>query len=229
RKSPRKGRKRRRSRRRLLRRLSPRKHRQGTDDCRPLAGVGRAGVGRRGLRGRPELRAAAHRRARALARYDNLHPGLVLRQPGLVEGAGRLHHSAKASLLATEYARRGVIVTVVGDVARAYLELRDLDQQTVIAQSTVETRRQSLDLARARFQGGLTSELDVRQGESELARSEGRVADIRLQAGQKEHELNVLLARMPGTVPRGAALINQTFRTQVPPGLPSTLLQRRPD
>jgi len=141
----------------------------------------------------------------------------------------RLNESAKASLLATEYARRGVIVTVVGDVARAYLELRDLDQQTVIAQSTVETRRQSLDLARARFQGGLTSELDVRQGESELARSEGRVANIRLQASQKEHELNVLLARMPGTVPRGAALINQTFRTQVPPGLPSTLLQRRPD
>jgi len=93
----------------------------------------------------------------------------------------------------------------------------------------VEQRRQSLELARSRFEGGLTSELDVRQGESELARAEGRVANIRLHASEKEQELNVLLGRMPGTVPRGAALINQEFRTKVPPGLPSALLQRRPD
>jgi outer membrane protein, multidrug efflux system len=141
----------------------------------------------------------------------------------------RLNESARAGLLATEYARRGVIITVVGDVARAYLELRDLDQQTVLAQTMVQTRRQSLDLARARFQGGLTSELDVRQGEAELARSEVRLANLRLEASQKEQELNVLLGRMPGTVPRGAALINQRFRTEIPPGLPSSLLQRRPD
>jgi multidrug efflux system outer membrane protein len=141
----------------------------------------------------------------------------------------RLNESAKASLLATEFGRRAVIVTVVGDVARAYLELRDLDQQAIIAQSTVETRRQSLELARSRFQGGLTSELDVRQGEAELARADVRLADIHLQASQKEQELNVLLGRMPGTVPRGASLINQKFRTQIPPGLPSSLLQRRPD
>ena len=141
----------------------------------------------------------------------------------------RLNESAKASLLATEYGRRGVIVTVVGDVARTYLELRDLDQQTAIALSTVEIRRQSLDLARSRFEGGITSELDVRQGEAELASSEGRVANIRMQASQKEQELNVLLGRMPGTVPRGLALNAQHFPARVPPGLPSTLLLRRPD
>jgi multidrug efflux system outer membrane protein len=141
----------------------------------------------------------------------------------------RLNESAKASLLATEYGRRAAIMTVVADVARVYLELRDLDQQTIIAQSTVETRRQSLDLARSRFEGGVTSELDMRQGESELARAEGQVAAIRLQASQTEQDLNVLLGRMPGTVPRGATLVNQTFRAQLPPGLPSALLQRRPD
>lgn len=141
----------------------------------------------------------------------------------------RLNESARASLLATEYARRAVIITVVGDVARAYLELRDLDQQTLLAQTMVETRRRSLELARSRFEGGLTSELDMRQGEAELARSEVRLANLRLQASQKEQELNVLLGRMPGTVPRGAALINQRFRTEIPPGLPSSLLQRRPD
>ncbi|HWC72997.1 MAG TPA: efflux transporter outer membrane subunit, partial [Gemmatimonadales bacterium] len=141
----------------------------------------------------------------------------------------RLNESAKAGLLASEYARRAVIITVVGDVARAYLELRDLDRQTLIADSMVQQRRQSLDLARSRFEGGLTSELDMRQGEAELANAEARAADLRLQGSQKEQELNVLLGRMPGTVPRGAALINQNFRTQIPPGLPSSLLQRRPD
>ncbi|HWC73660.1 MAG TPA: efflux transporter outer membrane subunit, partial [Gemmatimonadales bacterium] len=141
----------------------------------------------------------------------------------------RLNESAKADLLASEYARRAVIITVVGDVARAYLELRDLDRQTLIADSMVQQRRQSLDLARSRFEGGLTSELDMRQGEAELANAEARAADLRLQGSQKEQELNVLLGRMPGTVPRGAALINQNFRTQIPPGLPSSLLQRRPD
>src|SRR6185503_16678423 len=118
---------------------------------------------------------------------------------------------------------------VVADVARVYLELRDLDQQTIIAQSTVQTRQQSLDLARARFQGGVTSELDMRQGESELARAEGRVANIRLQAAITEQNLSFILGRMPGTIPRGAALINQQFRTEIPPGLPSGLLTRRPD
>jgi len=141
----------------------------------------------------------------------------------------RLNESAKASLLATEYARRAAIMTVVADVARVYLELRDLDQQTIIALSTVQTRQQSLELARARFQGGLTSELDMRQGESELARAEGRVANIRLQAAITEQNLSFILGRMPGTIPRGAALINQQFRTEIPPGLPSGLLTRRPD
>ena len=95
--------------------------------------------------------------------------------------------------------------------------------------STVETRRQSLELARARFEGGLASELDLRQGEAELARTEGSVASIRMQASQKEQELNVLLGRMPGTVPRGGTLAQQTFPAKVPAGLPSTLLLRRPD
>jgi multidrug efflux system outer membrane protein len=141
----------------------------------------------------------------------------------------RLNESAKAGLLATEYGRRAAIMTVVAEVAQTYLELRDLDQQTILALATVETRRQSLDLAKSRFEGGLTSELDMRQGEAELAKSEGRVAGIRLQAAETEQELNFLLGRMPGTVPRGAALINQRFRTEIPPGLPSSLLERRPD
>lgn len=141
----------------------------------------------------------------------------------------RLNEAAKARLLATEHGRRGAILTLVGDVARTYLELRDLDQETFLAEQQVEVRRQSLALARARFEGGLTSELDVRQGESALANAEGIVASLRRQRTQKENEISVLLGRAPGSIPRGLALGDQTFPSVIPAGLPSDLLQRRAD
>jgi outer membrane protein, multidrug efflux system len=141
----------------------------------------------------------------------------------------RLNEAARARLLGTEHGRRGAILTVVGEVARAYLELRDLDQELFLAGQQVEVRRQSLALARARFEGGLTSELDVRQGESALASAEGIVASLRRQQSQKENELSVLLGRAPGSIPRGLTLAEQTFPAVIPAGLPSELLQRRPD
>jgi multidrug efflux system outer membrane protein len=141
----------------------------------------------------------------------------------------RLNEAAGARLLATEHGRRGAILTVVGEVGRAYLELRDLDQQLFLAERQVELRRQSLALARARFEGGLTSELDVRQGESALASAEGIVASLQRQRTQKENELSVLLGRAPGSVARGLSLSEQTFPAVVPAGLPSDLLQRRAD
>jgi multidrug efflux system outer membrane protein len=141
----------------------------------------------------------------------------------------RLNEAAKARLLATEHGRRGAILTLVGDVARTYLELRDLDQETYLAEQQVELRRQSLTLARARFEGGLTSELDVRQGESALANAEGIVASLRRQRTQKENEISVLLGRAPGGIPRGLGLDQQTFPSVIPAGLPSDLLQRRAD
>lgn len=141
----------------------------------------------------------------------------------------RLNESARASLMATEQGRRGAILTIVGEVARAYFELRDLDQQLEITQTQVELRRQSLALARARFQGGLTSELDVRQGESALAGAEGALYQVSRLRRQKENELSVLLGRPPRDVVRGRSLAEQSFPATVPAGLPSDLLQRRPD
>lgn len=141
----------------------------------------------------------------------------------------RLNESAKASLLATEQGRRGVILTIVSEVARAYLELRDLDQELDIAERQREIRRQSLQLARARFEGGLTSELDVRQGEGALANAEGTVFRLQRERQQKENELSILLGRAPGDIPRGAPLTEQDFPDVIPAGLPSELLQRRPD
>jgi len=141
----------------------------------------------------------------------------------------RLNESAQASLLATEQGRRGVILTIVSEVARAYLELRDLDQELDIAERQREIRRQSLQLARARFEGGLTSELDVRQGEGALANAEGTVFRLQRERQQKENELSILLGRAPGDIPRGAPLTEQDFPDVIPAGLPSELLQRRPD
>ena len=141
----------------------------------------------------------------------------------------RLNESARAALLATEEGRRGVILIVVSEVARAYLELRDLDAQAVIADTQVSIRRQSLDLARARFKGGLTSELDVSQGETALALAEGTLARTLRFRSQKENELSVLLGHPPGNLPRGLPLNQQQFPNVIPAGLPSQLLERRPD
>jgi outer membrane protein, multidrug efflux system len=141
----------------------------------------------------------------------------------------RLNEAAAANLLATEQGRRSVILTVVSDVARAYLELIELDDQVAITDTQMVIRRQSLELARARFQGGLTSEMDVRQGENALAVAEGSHSRALRQRTQKENEISVLLGRTPGAVPRGLRLSQQVIPTVIPAGLPSTLLTRRPD
>jgi outer membrane protein, multidrug efflux system len=141
----------------------------------------------------------------------------------------RLDEAALATLLASEQGRRGVIISVVADVARAYLELRDLDAQVAITDAQVGIRRASLEVAQARFRGGLTSELDVRQGETELALAEGTQARVRRQRTQKENELSVLIGRPPEAIPRGLPLTQQRFDDIIPAGLPSGLLERRPD
>ena len=143
--------------------------------------------------------------------------------------ARRLNESARATLLASEQGRRGVIITVVSEVARAYFEMRDLDAQLGITQTQVGIRQQSLDLARARFQGGLTSELDVRQGESALAAAEGTLSRIQRLRTQKENELSVLLGHTPDDIPRGLPLTAQQVPDVIPAGIPSELLERRPD
>ncbi len=141
----------------------------------------------------------------------------------------RLNEAARASLLSTEEARRGVIMTVVADVARAYLELRDLDSEAAIAERQVDIRRSSLDIARIRFRGGLTPELDVREGENALADAEATRAGLLLQRTQKENELSVLIGHEPAEIPRGLPLDEQPFPEEIPAGLPSSLLDRRPD
>ena len=141
----------------------------------------------------------------------------------------RSTEASRADLLRTEAAYRSVTITLVSDVATTYFLLRDQDASLEISQHTVESRQNSLDIIRARFEKGIVAELDVNQAEIELAIADAAVALFERQVAQTENALRVLLGRNPGPVERGAALDQQTLPPEIPPGLPSELFQRRPD
>ena len=145
---------------------------------------------------------------------------------------GRLRRSteaARAQLLATEEAQRSVTISLVASVASSYMLLRDLDAQMEIAQRTERTRTDSLGIIQARFDKGTVPKLDVNQAEIELAVAAAAVAAAERAVTQTENALAVLLGRNPGAIPRGLALKQQTLPPGIPSGLPSELLQRRPD
>jgi multidrug efflux system outer membrane protein len=145
---------------------------------------------------------------------------------------GRIRRANEAELAlvyATEQARRAVVLTLVSDVARTYVELRSLDQRLQISRRTVESRAQYVQLAQDRFEGGVTSELDWRQAEAELYRTTSLMHDFERQVAQKENELSALLGRNPGEIARGESLTEIVAPPSVPAGLPSALLERRPD
>jgi outer membrane protein, multidrug efflux system len=141
----------------------------------------------------------------------------------------RATEAERALFLGTEEARRSVVLTLVADVAEAYFELRDFDRRLEIARNTIGSRRESLQLASDRFEGGLTSELDMRQAEAELRRIEAIVFDLERLIAMKENELSVLLGHSPGAIVRGRPLDEQKLPGDVPAGLPAELLDRRPD
>ncbi|MBQ0719354.1 MAG: efflux transporter outer membrane subunit [Gammaproteobacteria bacterium] len=141
----------------------------------------------------------------------------------------RATESARAELLANEAAHRHVSLTIVANVARTYLLLLDLDQRLVIARRTVDSRQGSLAIIQARFDKGTVPELDVNQAQVELAVAEVAVATFQRQIAQTEHSLSILLGRNPGAIKRGLSLMEQQLLPEIPTGLPSELLQRRPD
>lgn len=141
----------------------------------------------------------------------------------------RATEAQRALLYATEETRRFAVLTLVSDVASAYIELRDFDRRLAIARRTLESRRESLQLARDRYEGGLTSELDMRQAEAEFYRTQALVSDFERLVAQTENEISVLLGRNPGALSRGTEAVDQPVPTAVPAGLPSELLERRPD
>jgi multidrug efflux system outer membrane protein len=141
----------------------------------------------------------------------------------------RANEAERAAMLATQEAHRAVALTVVSEVGRVYIELRDLDRRLDVARRTLESRREYVQLARDRFEGGVTSEVDWRQAEAEFFRVQAFVYEMEKLVVQKENELSVLLGRNPAAVPRGRALEEQPMPPEVPPGLPAEILERRPD
>lgn len=145
---------------------------------------------------------------------------------------GRIRRASEAELAlvyAAEENRRAVVLALVADVARAYVELRDLDRRLAISRRTLESRVAYVELARTRFEGGLTSELDLRQAEAEMHRTASFVHDFEGLVTQKENELSALLGRNPGDLARGQELDRIAVPPAVPAGLPAALLERRPD
>ena len=141
----------------------------------------------------------------------------------------RTTEAQKALFLGSEEARRSAVMTLVADVARAYFELRDLDRRLEVSRRTIESRREYVQLARDRFEGGITPEIDFRQAEAELKRVEAIAFDFERLIAAKENEISVLVGRNPGEVLRGRTIDEQKRPGAVPAGLPSELLDRRPD
>ncbi len=145
---------------------------------------------------------------------------------------GRLRRSteaARADLLASEEVRNAVVTTLVAEVAQAYFDLRALDQSLEISRRTLESRQQSLELVKARLEGGVAALIDVRQAESLVYTAATAIPDAERRIELTENAINVLLGRPPGPVKRGRPLTQQAALPQVPIGVPSQLLERRPD
>jgi outer membrane protein, multidrug efflux system len=141
----------------------------------------------------------------------------------------RATEAARANLLASEWARQEVVSTLVANVAAAYFQLRALDLQLEISRRTLDSRRESLRLTQILANGGATSLLDVRQAEQLVFTAGAEVPALEQQIEQQENFLSILLGQNPGDISRGQTLTEQQQPPEVPPGLPSALLERRPD
>ena len=141
----------------------------------------------------------------------------------------RATESARANLLATEWAREAVISTLVSDVAAAYFQLRELDLELEISRRTLASRRDSLQLTQTLASGGATSMLDVRQAEQLVFTAAETIPDLEQQIDLQENFISTLLGNNPGPIARGTKLTEQPHAPEIPAGLPSSLLERRPD
>ena len=141
----------------------------------------------------------------------------------------RANEAALQELLATEEGYRGVTLSLVASVASSYLLLRDLDTRLEISEQTVQIRRHNVEIIQARFEGGSVSEIDLNQAQIRLSEAEVSVQVFERLRRQTENGLSLLLGEPPGTIERGRPLREQAMPPDVPAGLPSELLDRRPD
>ena len=141
----------------------------------------------------------------------------------------RASESARADIMGTLMARQTVVLSLVADVASSYFFLLDLDNQLSIAKSTLEARRESLRIIRARFEKGTTSALDVHQAEIQESIAEAAIPTFERLIVETEDRIRILLGEFPGDVVRGRPLAEQVLPPEIPAGLTSDFLRRRPD
>jgi multidrug efflux system outer membrane protein len=145
---------------------------------------------------------------------------------------GRIRRSNEAALaqyLASEEARRGVYLALVSEIAADYFQLRELDLQLEIARRTSGAFQETFDLFDRRLRGGAASALETTSAQASLASTAATIPDLERQIVAQENLISFLLGRNPGPVPRGPVLNDQFLPPDIPPGLPSDLLRRRPD
>jgi multidrug efflux system outer membrane protein len=141
----------------------------------------------------------------------------------------RADEAVRASLIASEWAQREVVATLVSNVATAYFQLRELDLELDIAKKTLGSRRESLQLTQTLANGGAAGLLDVRQAEQLVETAAETIPETERRIAQQEDLLSTLIGDNPHDIPRGLPLADQAVPTAVPAGLPSALLERRPD
>ncbi len=162
-------------------------------------------------------------------RYGDVFVGMSSYEVDLWGKIRRANEAARARFLATQNAQRIVRQTLVAQVATAYLFLLELDYALEIAQRTYQVRSNSLALTAAREEGGVAALQDVAQARILAYGAESSMVDIQRQREQQENALCILLGRNPGSIQRGEGFAAQQVRAEVPAGLPSSLLERRPD
>ena len=141
----------------------------------------------------------------------------------------RATEAARANLRATEWGRRTILSTLVANLSGAYFQLRESDLELEIAKRALASRQQSLKLTQTLETGGATSLVDVRQAEQLVEQAAETVPQTEELIGQEENQISILLGENPTNVPRGRALIDQPLPVTIPAGIPSRLLERRPD
>jgi outer membrane protein, multidrug efflux system len=141
----------------------------------------------------------------------------------------RATQAARATLLANEWAQKEVTSTLVADLATAYFQLRELDLELEISKRTFASRSDSLHLTTTLEEHGIDSLLDVRQSEQLVYTAATEIPDFERQIALQENAISILLGKKPGNIPRGLRLTEEPHSPEVPAGLPSSLLERRPD
>jgi outer membrane protein, multidrug efflux system len=141
----------------------------------------------------------------------------------------RANEAARAQLLGTEDARQVVVLTLVSDVASDYFTLLQLDLQLAITRETVKTQTDSVKLTQLRLEHGVATKLDVLQAQQVLDTANAQIPDLERQIAQQEDAMSILLGNYPQDIARGIPLVEQTLPPEVPAGVPSAIIERRPD